>query len=344
MQQPPPAPPAVLDTMHAAFLARALHVVAELGVADLLAGGPRSCTDLASKLNVQPVPLHQVLRTVASIGLLRTEDDHATGPDQRYSLTESGRSLQDGHPSATRDLILTMQGTTVRNCMAVLSERIATGRTGPWIAYGMTFFDYLAQHPDEAESFNRMMIATGAAEPPAVASAYDFSWAHDIVDVGGGIGTFLLAVLDEYPHLGGVVFDLPEVVEHARRRIAEAGVAHRCYVTAGNFLESVPPGADAYLLSRVLHDWDDDLCVHILRTCAEAMTDRSRLLIVEKVLPDNDEPHLGKMLDLVMVTLTSGRERTAAEYRNLLSRAGLRLNRVVPTESACSVVEVVLAD
>jgi hypothetical protein len=259
-------------------------------------------------------------------------------------LTRIGRTLLDGHPSGTRALILTMQGPTFWNALEALPERVATGRTGPEIAYGMPFFDHLRRNAQAAELFDRMMIATHSDEPQAVAQAYDFSWAERVVDVGGGIGTVLLAVLHENPHLNGTVLDLPDVADHARSHLRENGASDRCDVVAGSFLESVPAGADAYLLSRILHDWDEDTCLRILRTCAAAMTRQSRLLIVEKVLPDDDEPHLAKSLDLVMVTLTSGRERTAREYGELLNRAGLRVQRQVSTTSASSVIEAVRDD
>ncbi|MGC7098192.1 methyltransferase [Amycolatopsis lurida] len=333
---PRQAPGLVLDTMHTVFVARAMYVVTDLGVIDLLAGGPRSAEWLAAELGVEAVPLHQLLRTLASTGLLRTEPGAETGPAQRYSLTEVGDTLREGHPTGTRELVLTMQGPEFWNALRVLPERVATGRTGPEIVYGMPFFEYLAGNPPAGEKFNRMMIATHGGEPAAVARAYDLSWAGRVVDVGGGIGTLLLAVLERNPHLTGVLFDRPDVIGHA-----EANLAGRCQVIGGDFLEAVPPGADAYLLSRILHDWDDDTCVRILRTCAAAMTRGSRLLVVEKVLPGGDEPHLGKMLDLVMVTMTHGRERTAGEYGVLLEKAGLRTQRLVPTDSASSVIEAV---
>ncbi|HWE91004.1 MAG TPA: methyltransferase [Pseudonocardiaceae bacterium] len=338
----------ILDTMHSAFLARALYVLAELGVADLLADGPRSGRELAEALAVEPVPLHQVLRAVASTGVLRTEPGDQTGPDQRFALTDGGQTLREGHRSGTRDLVLTMQGPVFWDCLRVLPERVATGRTGPEIAYGTTFFDYLGKDSLVAGRFHRMMVATHGGEPAAVAAGYDFSWATRIVDVGGGIGTLLLAVLDANPAIRGVVFDLPDVVSQARTHIAARGLAGRCEVVGGSFLDAVPTGGDAYLVSRILHDWDDETCVRILRTCGAALrTARpagGRLLVVEKVLPDNDEPHLGKTLDLIMLATTSGRERTAEEYRRLLARAGLRIGRIVPTDSASSVIEASLIE
>lgn len=339
MHTVPPAPHIVLETMHSAFLARALYVVAELGIPDLLSGGPQTCVELADKLGVQPQPLHQLVRAVASTGLLHTEPGRESGPQQRYSLSEAGQSLQTGHPSGTRDLILTMQGATFWNCQRVLGERITTGRTGPEIAYGMTLFEHLQRHPNEATRFNRMMIATHGDESFRTARTYDFSWARTVVDVGGGIGTLLLAVLRENAHLSGTLFDLPDVAAEARTHCAEAGLLDRCSIASGSFFDSVPPGADVYLLCRILHDWNDHTCVRILQACAQAMNPHSRLLIVEKVLPEGDGPHLGKTLDLIMLALTNGRERTATEYRQLLAQAGLRGQRLLPTGSASSIIE-----
>ncbi|GLZ29585.1 methyltransferase [Lentzea sp. NBRC 105346] len=328
------APQAVLSTMHAVFLARALYVVADLGIADLLADRPQSSDELAEKLGVAPIPLRQVLRAVAGTGLLRSDD-------QRYSLTETGQTLQSGHPTGTRDMVLTMQGPMFWDSLAVLPERVATGRTGPEIAYGAPFFDVLSRDPDAVTSFNRMMIATQGDEPTAVAEAYDLSWAERVVDVGGGVGTRLIAMLQRNPELSGVVFDRPDVVEDARAHIEASGMADRCTVVGGDFLEAVPAGADAYVLSRILHDWDDETCLRILRRCTEAMKPGSRLLIVEKILPDGDEPHLSRLLDLIMLTVTGGRERTAAEYRELLAQAGLTVRRVLATSTAASVIECV---
>ncbi|MEV4646044.1 methyltransferase [Saccharopolyspora sp. NPDC049357] len=332
-------PRIVLDTMHATFLARAMYVVTDLGVPDLLADGPMSCASLAARRGVEPVPLHQMLRAVATTGLLRTDPGPETGPQQRFSLTESGQSLREGHPSGTRDMVLTMQGELFWDALRVLPERVAEGRTGPEIAYGKPFFELMADRPAEATRFNRMMIATSGDESAAVAGAYDFSGIEKFVDVGGGIGTVLLELLLRHPHLHGVLVDLPGVTEQARQNIAAAGVSARCEVVEGDFLDSLPTGADAYLLSRILHDWDDETCVRVLRSCARAMTRSSRLLVVEKVLPDDDEPHLGKRLDLIMAALTHGRERTAAEYAELLAAAGLRTIRHLPTGTAAGIIE-----
>jgi len=337
------APQVVIDSMRGVFLARALYAVAALDVADRLAAGPRCCAELADELGLQPRPLHQVLRALTGTGLLRTLPGPEIGPSQRFALTSQGQALRKAHPSGTHELITTMQGASIQDSLAMLPQRLATHRTGPELALGAPFFEHLRANPSEAAAFDRMMIALHANESVAVAHAYDFSWAHTIVDVGGGVGGFLVTVLRRYPPLFGVIAELPQVAERARRYLAEHAMADRCKAVAADFFSHLPPGADAYLLTYVLHNWDDESCRAILRTCASAMTPHSRLLVVEAVLPADDSPHPGKLLDLVMVTLTKGVERETREYQQLAEQAGLRLAAEIPTNSAVSVLEFVPA-
>ncbi|MCI2423069.1 methyltransferase [Saccharopolyspora sp. K220] len=343
MLQEHAAPPVLRDLAHAPFRTQAVRVVAALRVADLLEDGPLSVAELAARTGVSAPLLLQVLRMVASLGLLRSEPD-GDGVHQRYALTDLGRYLQDGHPSAARDMLLTLAGPTAWACLGVLLERLTTARSGTSIAHGVdTFVDVLRQRPIEHAAHSRSMIAVHGDEPPAVARALDLSQTTGtIVDVGGGVGTLLIHLLARNPHLRGMLVDLPGVVDHARAAVIDAGVADRAQIAVGDYFEAVvPAAADVYLLSHILHGWDEQSCLSILRHCAAAMRPDSRLYLVESVLPPGDQPHFGKTLDMVMLTLTSGRERTADEYAALLAAAGLRLRRVIPTDSAASVLEVV---
>jgi len=225
----------------------------------------------------------------------------------------------------------------------VMPAVLETGKTGVEIALGTSAFDYLRQHPEEEAVFNRTMIAVHGGEPAAVADAYDFSGIERVVDVGGGLGTMLVTLLQRHGHLTGVLFDAPSVVEAAKQTIAAAGLGDRCERIGGDFFASVPGGGDAYVLSHIIHDWPVEECQTILRNCRAAMNPGGRILIVEMVLPPGPEPHPGKMLDVVMLAVPGGRERTADEYGALLAPTGLRVERVVPTASAVSVVEAVLA-
>jgi hypothetical protein len=183
------------------------------------------------------------------------------------------------------------------------------------------------------------MVGFHSQEPPAVAEAYDFSGFKTVVDVGGATGNLLAAVLARHNEPSGILFDMPHVVRDAPDLLRERGVAERISIQSGDFFKGVPEGGDVYLLSHIIHDWSEDQCVTILNNCHKAMAPNERLLLVEMVLPAGDIPHPGKMLDMVMLVLPGGQERTESEYAALLSKAGFRLARVIPTASAVSIVE-----
>ncbi len=216
---------------------------------------------------------------------------------------------------------------------------VQTGQTGFQKSFGVPVFDWLGSHPAIASLFNDTMVGFHGMEPPAVASAYDFSPFQTIADVGGSTGNLLTTILAHHPALRGILFDLPHVVRDAPALIAQRGLTDRVQIEAGSFFDGVPAGADAYILSHVIHDWNQEQCLTILDHCRRAMSPAGRLLLVEMVLPDGDTPHPGKMLDMVMLTAPGGEERTEAEYGALLDQAGFRLTRVVPTASLTSIVE-----
>jgi hypothetical protein len=333
-----PAPPphaAVLELNMAVVLSRALYAVTERGVPDLLAAGAATPDELAAKVGVQPIALLQLLRALAAAGIF------THGADGRFGLTSVGETLVTGHPTAARDMVLTFGGPVFSAALGAMPQVLATGRTGVDITIGTSAFEYLRAHPEEEASFNRTMIAVHGGEPEAVAAAYDFSGLKTVVDVGGGLGTMLVTLLRHNPHLSGVLFDAPSVVEDAKATISAAGVEGRCERVGGDFFASVPPGGDAYVLSHIVHDWGVEACHTILRNCREAMNPGGRILLVEMVLPTGAEPHPGKVLDVIMLAIAGGRERTAEEYAQLLAPAGLRVERVVPTASPVSVVEAV---
>jgi hypothetical protein len=203
----------------------------------------------------------------------------------------------------------------------------------------MEFFDYLATHPLEGEIFNAAMSDFGRGVAAAVVQEYDFSGVDKAVDVGGGNGSLINAILQANPWMTGILFDQPHVVEGAHKSITDAGLAKRCEIVAGDFFRTVPAGGDAYLLRWIIHDWDNDRALTILRNCRAAMKETARLLLVETVIPPGDEAHPGKLVDFVMLTALGGQERTAEEYSQLLDEAGFRLNRILSTASPMSVLE-----
>jgi SAM-dependent methyltransferase len=309
-----------------------LYVVAERGLADLLAGGPQTSVELARAAGLHEPSLYRVLRSLSSVGVFTEESP------RRFALTPLGSALKTGDPSGARDLMMCAPWTS--RAWSQFPRTVATGEDGMQLAFGMPIWEYCMQHPQDSAYLNGAVHAVGSAEPPAVAAAYDFSGVRRLVDVGGGIGALLAEVLDRYPMAEGVLFDRPDVIDEARTALAELGVAERCEVVGGDFFAALPENADVYLLSHVLHDWDDERCVTILRNCRRVMGPGGRLLIVEMVLPPGDAPHPGKILDMAMLVYsTGGVERTEEEDGDLLRRGGFRLTRVVPTQSAVSVIE-----
>jgi hypothetical protein len=330
----PETPQAQLIQMAiAGWLPRLLHVAAQLNLADYLAEGPRTAEELAGPTGTHAPSLYRVMRTLASLGLF-TED-----AARRFSLTPLGEALKTGAPGSVRVAILMITSDMVTRSWDNLLYSVQTGKPGFEKAFGMPIFDWLANHPEEASLYSQTMVGFNRAEPPAVASAYDFSGLETIIDVGGATGNLLAAILGRHPGPRGILLDMPHVVRDASALIQSHGLADRIAIEAGSFFESVPSGGDAYLLSHIIHDWSEGQSMTILGHCRRAMKPGSRLLIVEMVLPAGDAPHPGKMLDIGMLVRTGGQERTEPEYRELLDKAGFRLARVVPTESAVSVVE-----
>jgi len=318
------------------WASRLVYAAAEIGLADQLTE-PKSAAEIAGALGAHAPSLHRVMRTLASVGLL-TEGD-----DLRFALTPLGAALRSDAPGAARSTVRTLGGPSFTRAFDHIVSSIQTGKPGFDKAHGVPVFEYLSTRPEEASLFSETMVGIHGQEPPAVAAAYDFSGFETVVDVGGATGNMLASILEKYPTPRGVLFDMPHVVGDAPSLLRARGVSDRVTIESGDFFQSVPTGGDAYVLSHIIHDWTEEQCLTILGNCRKAMKPTSRLLIVEMVLPPGDTPHLGKMLDMVMLVVPGGQERTEAEYAPLLAKAGFRLNRVVPTESAVSVVEAVPA-
>ena len=319
------------------WVSRLLYAAARYSLADRLADAPKTAARLAEETGTHPPSLHRLLRALASLGVLSEADDG------RFALAPLGEALRSDAPGAARATILALAGDWWWKGWEHVLYCLETGKTGMQKTSGMTVFGYLAQHPQEAAYFNDAMVGFHGEEPRAVAEACEFSAGETVIDVGGGTGNLLVAILERYPCTRGVLADVPHVIDEARTRIASLGVLERCALQAIDFFRSVPGGGDVYLLSHVIHDWTEEQCLAILCNCRRAMQSGSRLLIVEMVLPAGDAPHPGKLLDLAMLVMPGGQERTAEEYRLRLDAAGLRMTRVIPTASAVSIVEAVAA-
>ncbi|MGE0563199.1 MAG: methyltransferase [Pseudolabrys sp.] len=317
----------------AIWASRAIYAAARLGIADLLAGGPKTAEAIADATGTHAPSIHRLLRALASRGLF-TE----TAP-KTFALTPLGAALRTGAPGAARGAVLTLAGDWQWKAWDEFLYSLKTGKPAMDKVWNAPLFDYLVANPEDGALFDEAMVGMHEAEGPAVVAVYDFSKFKSIVDLGGGTGSLLTAILRTYPQLRGIVFDLEKTMPAAERRLADAGLRDRCDAVAGDFFKSVPADHDCYLLSHVLHDWTDEQSIAILRNCRKAIPSDGRLLIVETVLPPGDVPHHGKLLDLLMLTVPGGLERTADEYAGLLEAAAFRLSRVIPTQTPQSIVE-----
>jgi hypothetical protein len=309
----------------------AIHVAAELKLADHVADGPRSAEDLAGVTGTDSNSLYRLLRTLASVEIF-AEDESG-----RFGLTPMADLLRSDSPSHLHDVAL-MIGEHSRAWIE-LGHSVRTGQSAFDHVFGEPLFDYLSQNPETARTFDGAMTGFHGPETLPMIESYDFSEFETVVDIGGGNASVLLEILKANSSVKGVVFDLPHVVDHAAGVIAESDFTDRARTEGGDFFSAVTQGADCYLMRHIIHDWDDEKSIAILRNCREAMQRGGKVLVVETVIPPGNEPHAGKLYDLVMLAIPGGRERTAEEYEKLFAAAGLKLNRIVPTAAPVSVVE-----
>lgn len=309
-----------------------IYVAAKLGIADALQEGSRRSADLAEAIGADPAALHRVLRGLVTLDIV-AEDDAG-----RFELTAGGRLLCHGTPGSLRgEAILHAEQDMA---WSALLHTVRTGETAFAHVFGTGLFAHFAEDPDTKEYFNRWMAAGAAETAAVVAATYPFPATGSIVDVGGGQGALLTAILRRHAQLYGVLFDLPHVVDGAQETLASAGVGNRCTIVPGDFFASVPSGGDIYILYRIIHDWDDDRAARILINCRRAMEGTATLLLIDKLMPERaaqapDVVHL----DLDMLVETGGRQRTEDEYRSLLARCGLHMARIVATGTTTSVIE-----
>jgi hypothetical protein len=335
---PTQQPPAVtmLQLTMGALVSQAVSVIARLGIADVLAAGPQPVEQIAQRVGAHRSALYRVLRALGDVGVV------AELENRQFALTPLSELLRSDVPGSLRGWATMVGMPFHRYPWTDLYETVLTGESAFDRVHGTKVFDYLAEHPEDAAIFDAAMTSISTNESVSIAKAYDFSRFNTIVDVGGGRGGLLAAILSANPHLQGVLFDVATVVAGIDDELTAAEVVGRCEVVSGDFFDSVPDGADAYLLSAIIHDWDDDQAVQILRTCRAAMTDSACVLLAEIVLPEGPAPSMGKLADLEMLVMTAGgRQRTEAELRALLGQAGLRLTRTIPSAGMVSLVEAV---
>ncbi|HYN85642.1 MAG TPA: methyltransferase [Pyrinomonadaceae bacterium] len=318
------------------WVAKAIYVAARLGVADLLTDGPKTADELAAATAAHAPTLRRLMRALAGVGVF-TEDEGG-----RYGASPLTQFMRRGAGSM-RGMVLHLGETASWLAWDELLGSVRTGEQGFKRAHGVEVFPYYAAHPESNEPFNEAMVELSGVVAAAVVEAYDFSRFGKIVDVGGGHGGLLTAILRANPDARGVVFDQPEIVAGARELIGREGLTERCETEGGDFFEGVTGGGDAYVMKWIIHDWDDERALTILRNVRRAIPPQGRLLLCEQVVPEGGGPSPAKMMDLQMLVMTGGRERTETEYRELLKKAGFELTRVVETKSLVSIVEAVPA-
>jgi hypothetical protein len=323
-----PASAQFLQMLAGKWVSRAISAAADLALADHLKDGPRTTADLAAACGAREREVYRLLRALASVGIFEER------APRQFAMTPLAEPLRSDVPDSLRNMARFTAMPLTWRAWEPLTESVRTGKTGLSQIGIPNAFDYLREHPEESEIFNAAMTDFSRQAADAVADAYDFSRFRKLVDIAGGHGALLKTILGRYPGLTGVLFDMPHVIEGAR-----AGLPATCSAEAGDFFKAVPGGADGYMLKHIIHDWDDEPAAAILRCCRQAIAPGGRLLVIEMVIPAGNEPHFGKLLDLEMLAIPGGLERTEQEFRQLFATAGFELTAVIPTRSPVSVIE-----
>lgn len=336
-QKSPPLPPsaALLQMVTGYWISQAISVAAKLGIADVLKDASKSSEELAQTTGVNAQSLYRLLRALASVGVFQEDEEG------RFGLTPIAACLCSDVPGSLRAPAIMFGEPWFWQPWGELLRSVQTGEAAFPQVFSTELFSYLTQHPEAGAIFDEAMTGLSARSIAAVANAYDFSQFGTVVDVGGGHGTLLTAILRTAPQLRGILFDLPNVVAGAQQQFHAAGLAGRCQVIVGNFFERVPSGGDAYILKSIIHDWDDKRSITLLTNCHRAMAPQGKLLLVEVVLPRGNDPFFYKWMDLHLLVTLGGQERTETEFKALLEAAGFRLARVLPTQSPHSIIEAV---
>jgi hypothetical protein len=326
---------ALMQMVFGKAVTQAVSVVARYRLADLMATGPKSAAELAAAAKLHPGHLFRILRALASVGVLAGDDQG------RFALTPVGEFLRSDVPGSMRAIATYACDPWSWKPWGDLAGCAKTGEPAFERVFGEGVFDYFGTHADEAATFNEGMTGFSQQAAAAVLKAYDFAPFNTIVDVGGGHGAILCAVLKANAKARGVVFDAPPVVAGAAEPIRAAGLSDRCRAEGGDFFKAVPAGGDLYILKHIIHDWNDAKATQILKCVRAAIPATGKLVLVELVVPPGFPPGFAPILDLEMMVVCDGKERTESEYRALLAGAGFTLTRVVPTEGPHSLVEAI---
>jgi ubiquinone/menaquinone biosynthesis C-methylase UbiE len=327
-----PPPLQMLQVMSGFWISRCIYIIAKLGIADLLKDGPQTAEELASASGAHAPSLFRVLRALAAVNVLTQSDD------SRFGNTPMSETLIDG-PGSLRWFAMTELGEEHYPAWGELMHSVRTGEIAFDKAFGEPVWEFFGKNPENARIFNNAMSGMTAQAEQALHAAYKFEGINTIMDVGGGHGGLITSILERNPEMRGILFDSPQVVEGAKPKLEGAGLADRCQIVGGNFFESVPSGSDAITMKWIIHDWNDEQSITIMKNCARALPENGKLILVEAVVPPGDEMHFAKFIDLNMLVITGGKERTEEEFGKLYEASGFNLTRIVATESPFSVIE-----
>ena len=328
---PPPAQ--MLQLITGYWISQAVGTAARLGVSDQLADRPKTSSEVADAVGADPQALFRLMRMLASIGVFTLDKE------ERFGLTPLGDTLRSSAPGSVRNFAVAETAPGHWQPWGKMYDAVKTGTPMSKPALGMELWDWYSKNPEEGEYFNGAMGDLSAAVSGEVIRIYDFAAFEKVVDVGGAHGILLAAILKANPKMRGILFDLQHVTATAGESLKSQGIGERCEVVTGDFFESVPPGADIHVLKQIIHDWSDTECTTILRNCHQALKPNGKLLLVEMVIPPDNSPSMAQPMDLNMLVLLTGRERTESEYRDLLAAGGFKMERVMPTHSPFSVIE-----
>lgn len=324
----------LLDQVMSFTYPAALRAAAIIGVADHMVDGPKTPQELAKATSTDPQKLYRVLRLLATRGVFR-EDDQG-----RFELTPNAELLRKDVPLSVRKAVTMLTSKAIWVAANDLADSLRGDDPSFEKIFGTKIWEYWSRDLAPEEDFHQGMSSMSGPEIQSPVRTYDFPQNATVADVGGGIGTLLLSVLQHNPTVRGILFDQEHVLSN--HRLGELGEDSRWELASGDFFEKVPP-ADLYVLKYITHDWNDEQVVRILSRCRESMAPGGRVLIFDTVIPSGNEPHTGKIMDLILMAIYPGRERTEEDFRDLLAEAGLRLNRVIDTDSYISIVEAVAA-
>lgn len=316
----------LLSLITGGWIAQAIHVAATLNIADHLAEGPMSADLLAKQVNANERALHRILRALASVGIF---EEVIPGV---YQSNDKGALLRSSAVPSLRNYAVMTGSEWVWNATGNLLHSATTGRPAFDHLYGAPVFTYAREHSEAQRVLVAGLASRTDVENDCILAAYDFSTARSVADIGGGKGALLIRILQRYPDIRGILMDTPDVIEMAKHHLSQHNLLDRCELVSGDFFEDVP-SADVLLLKKVVHDWDDTRAIKILQNVRRSLQAHSRLLLLEAIVPEGNTRSFTKMIDLLMLVLAGGQERTEVEFRDILHRAGLRIEAITPTST-----------